>query len=99
MHRLFVQFLRDDAGYVISVELVLTATIGVLSLVVGLSELSTAINSQVFDLGSAFARLNQPCHAQTPDSFNSGCGSQRDRGSAELGSPDVMGSAPPQEEG
>lgn len=99
MHRLFVQFLRDDAGYVISAELVLIATIGVLSLVVGLSEVSKSINGELFDLGSAFTRLNQPCHAQTPTSCNPGCGSQRGSGDSADGPADVMGSTSPQSEG
>lgn len=97
MHRLFVQLVRDDAGYIISGELVLVATIGVLSLVVGLSELSTAINGNIFDLGSAFVRLNQPCHAQTPDCGSSGCKSN-DQSQSDSGAADVMGSTPPQSE-
>lgn len=93
MHRLLVQLLRDDAGFVISGELVLVATIGVLSLVVGLSELSSAVSGNVFNLGAAFSRLNQPCHAQVPGSCNSGCNSQGNQDC-----PGDMGSSPPQDE-
>ena len=98
MHRLFVQLLRDEAGYVLSAELVLIASIGVLSLVVGLSEVSTAINGELFDIGSAFARLNQPSHAQTPTSYNSGSNSQNSQGDAGNGPADVMGTTAPQGE-
>lgn len=50
---------NDEAGFIISAELVLVATIGVLSLVVGLSELVLNISSELEDLGSAFASINQ----------------------------------------
>ena len=65
---------REDAGFVVSAELVLIATIAVLSLVVGLSEVSNAVNQELEDVGSAFGSMNQSycvqglkgCKAHTP---------------------------------
>jgi hypothetical protein len=39
----------DEAGFVVSAELILVATIGVLSLVVGLAEISHGINQELED--------------------------------------------------
>lgn len=50
---------NDDAGFIVSAELVLIATIAVLSLVVGLSEVAYGINQELEDVGSAIASLNQ----------------------------------------
>lgn len=50
---------NDDAGFVVSAELVLVATIVVLGMVVGLSEVSHGINQELEDVGSAFGSVNQ----------------------------------------
>lgn len=50
---------RDEHGFIVSIELVLIATIGVLSLIVGLSCLSNAIVAEYQDLGWAVRGLNQ----------------------------------------
>lgn len=50
---------NDDAGFVVSAELVLVATIVVLGMVVGLSEVSHGINQELEDVGSAFGAVNQ----------------------------------------
>ena len=47
----------DEAGFVVSAELILVATIGVLSLVVGLAEISHGINQELEDVGSAFGAM------------------------------------------
>ena len=49
----------DEAGFVVSAELILVATIGVLSLVVGLAEISHGINQELEDVGSAFGAMQQ----------------------------------------
>ncbi len=59
MFNLARQLVRDDAGFVVSAELVLVATICVLGLVVGLSELSIGINEELEDLGAAVGSANQ----------------------------------------
>lgn len=50
---------NDDAGFIVSAELILIATIAVLSLVVGLSEVAFGINQELEDVGSAIGALNQ----------------------------------------
>lgn len=58
MH-LLNQLLNDEAGFIVSAELILVSTISVLALVVGLSEVSFGINQELEDLGAAFGSLNQ----------------------------------------
>jgi len=50
---------NDEAGFIVSAELVLISTIAVLSMVVGLSELSYNVNQELEDVGSAFGSINQ----------------------------------------
>jgi len=56
---MWTQFLSDEGGFIISAELVLVATICVIGLVVGLSEVQHAINAELNDVGNAIGRLNQ----------------------------------------
>ena len=44
MKNLCIRFYNDEAGFVVSTELVLVCTVTVLSLCVGLSEVSTGVN-------------------------------------------------------
>ena len=53
------KFYRDEAGFIVSAELVLVSTITILALVVGLSEVAFGINSELEDVGAAFGSLNQ----------------------------------------
>ena len=55
----FTKLLNDDAGFIVSAELVLISTIAVLGLVVGLSEVSINVNNELEDVGSAFAAMRQ----------------------------------------
>ena len=57
--KLLTQFKNDDAGIVVSSELVLIATICILPLVIGLSEVSSAINSQLSEMADSFRASNQ----------------------------------------
>ncbi len=50
---------NDEAGFVVSAELILIATIVVLSLVVGLSEVANGVNEELEDVGSAVGSINQ----------------------------------------
>ena len=52
-------FWNDDSGFIVSVELILVATIGVLSLIVGLTEVTFGINEELEDVGSAIGSINQ----------------------------------------
>lgn len=49
----------DENGFILSAELCLVATIAVLSLVVGLAEVSHNVNQELEDVGSAFSSLDQ----------------------------------------
>ena len=59
MTNIITSLLNDEAGFIVSAELVLVATIGVLSLIVGLSEVAFNINQELEDVGSAFGSINQ----------------------------------------
>ena len=51
MKNLSLALLQDEAGFVVSSELVLVATICVLGLIVGLSEMAIGVNEELEDLG------------------------------------------------
>lgn len=53
------RFWSDEAGVLVSSELVLVATISVLGIIVGLAEVATAINHELNDLSDAIGALNQ----------------------------------------
>lgn len=53
------QLWNDECGFVISAELILVLTIGVLAMVVGLSEVAVAVNTELNDLSNAFGSLKQ----------------------------------------
>ncbi len=53
------RLINDESGVIISAELVLVLTIAVLAMVVGLSEIATAINTELNDLSNAFGALDQ----------------------------------------
>jgi Flp pilus assembly pilin Flp len=49
----------DECGVIISAELVLVLTITVLAVIVGLSEVAVAVNTELNDISNAFGALNQ----------------------------------------
>ena len=53
------QLLNDESGVIISAELVLVLTIAVLAMVVGLSEVATAVITELNDVSNAIGSLNQ----------------------------------------
>lgn len=59
MKNLCINFYNDEAGFVVSTELVLVCTVTVLSLCVGLHEVANGVNHELEDLGCAFGSLNQ----------------------------------------
>lgn len=59
MAALFTQLFNDEAGFIVSAELILIATITVLGMVVGLSEVANNINHELEDVASAFGSINQ----------------------------------------
>ena len=50
---------NDEAGFIISAELVLVATLLVVGLIVGLSEVQHAVVSELNDVADAIGELNQ----------------------------------------
>lgn len=55
MRKLF----NDEAGFVVSAELVLVLTIAVLGMVVGLASVRDAVNAELVDLSNAFGAVDQ----------------------------------------
>ncbi len=52
-------FLNDENGAIVSIELVLIITIAVLALIVGWSEVAVAVNTELNDISNAVGSLNQ----------------------------------------
>jgi hypothetical protein len=63
MTTIATKLFNDEAGFIVSAELVLVSTIVVLGLIVGLSELSLNINNELEDVGSAFCSIQQSFHS------------------------------------
>ncbi len=59
MTTLFTKLMNDEAGFIVSTELILVATIAVLALIVGLSEVAMAVNQELEDVASAVSSSNQ----------------------------------------
>ncbi len=53
------QLLNDECGAVISAELVLVLTILVIGVIVGLSEVAVAVNTELNDVSNAIGSLDQ----------------------------------------
>jgi hypothetical protein len=51
--------LNDEAGFIVSAELVLVATLCVIGLIVGLSEVQHAVVQELNDVAEAIGELNQ----------------------------------------
>lgn len=56
---MFKNLYLDQSGFIVSAELVLIATLLVVGLVVGLSEIQHAVVSELNDVGDAIGALNQ----------------------------------------
>ena len=59
MTHTFNAFLNDEAGFIISAELVLIMTIGVLAMVVGLTAVRDAVSHELNDISHAFGAVSQ----------------------------------------
>jgi hypothetical protein len=84
--------LNDEAGFLVSAELVMIATLGILAMAVGLSEVAFNINNELQDVGRAFASMNQSFNisGQTNAWGNNGGSSFKDN--TNLGSDIMAGS-------
>lgn len=52
-------FWADEAGVIVSAELVTIATLGVVGMTVGLNTMATAVNAELTDVARAIRSLNQ----------------------------------------
>ena len=59
MKNLWQQLFEDETGVIISSELALVSTVGVLGMVVGLESVSTAVTQELTDLSNAYRSINQ----------------------------------------
>ena len=59
MKNLWQRLLEDETGVILSSELALVGTVGVLGMVVGLEAVSCSVTSELNDLASAFGAINQ----------------------------------------
>ena len=59
MKTIALKLWTEESGFVVSAELILIATIAVLSMVVGLSEVAYGVVQELEDTGSAFGAINQ----------------------------------------
>ena len=59
MTHLLAKLAHDDAGFVVSAELVLVTTIVVLAMLVGLVEVQSGVDQELEDVASAVGSVNQ----------------------------------------
>lgn len=59
MFKPFSTLWRDEAGFVLSAELILIATVVTLAMVVGLAEVSNAVNNEMGDMAGAVEGMSQ----------------------------------------
>lgn len=59
MKNLWQKLLADETGVVLSSEIALVGTVGVLGMVVGLEAVTSSVNSELNDLASAFGAIDQ----------------------------------------
>ncbi len=59
MKNLVTRLIRDDSGVILSTELVTISTITVVGMVVGLSGMASAVNSELNDVAGAIGAVNQ----------------------------------------
>ncbi len=57
--RVLQRLWNDDAGFIVSAELILIATIAVIGLVVGLTAVRDAVTSELADVAGAIQNVNQ----------------------------------------
>ena len=71
-------FLNDENGAIVSIELVLIVTIAVLALIVGWSEVAVAVNSELNDISNAVGAMNQS-YAYTGFKANTAAGADKNK--------------------
>lgn len=71
----FKAFFNDEAGFIISAELVLVMTIGVLAMVVGLTAVRDAVSHELNDISHAFGTVSQSYNVTGMRKGRDDCGS------------------------
>ena len=56
---MFTKLMKDEAGFVVSSELVLIATVLVLGLIVGLTSLRNSVTAELADLAASIGNISQ----------------------------------------
>lgn len=59
MIQLLSRLRRDEAGFIVSAELVIVATLVVIGMIVGLAEVANGVTMELEDVGAAVGALNQ----------------------------------------
>ena len=59
MFAIYTRLMNDEAGFIVSAELVLVASIAVLAMIVGLSEVALNVANELEDVGSSFGSVTQ----------------------------------------
>lgn len=59
MSTTFNALFHDEAGFIVSAELILISTIVVIGLIVGLAEVSLNVTNELEDVGAATGRMQQ----------------------------------------
>ena len=95
MKNLWQRLFKDETGVIISSELALVGTVGVLGMVVGLESVSTAVTQELTDLSNAYRSLNQTYSYRSiskgQHAMFSGSGFTNAGGGGALGTTDVNG--------
>lgn len=92
MNALLNCLMKDEDGFIVSAELVMIATLGVLAMAVGLSEVAFNINNELQDVGRAFGSINQSFNVQGQSNAWGGSGGSSFSNSPNLGN-DIQGSS------
>ncbi len=92
MNVLLNNLMKDEAGFIVSAELVMIATLGVLAMAVGLSEVAFNINNELQDVGRAFASMNQSFNINGQSNAWGGNGGSSYNDTTNLGN-DIQGSS------
>lgn len=61
-NRFLRAFWHDQAGFILSAELVLILTVGVLAMVVGIHAIAKSVNHELVDVAQSFGAFNQSFH-------------------------------------
>lgn len=69
---LLQKFLRDESGAVVSAEMVIVATVGVLALVAGWEAVSTLVATELGDIANAVGSMNQSYSIRSVNAFPHG---------------------------